>query len=114
MKAEELFEGIQRRTKPGKTMKWQDRFFVVDDGWTKAELIGEMHWILYSDEKYNDMIEKFDPATIPNKLMHWFVREHGAVTQDALEGEYDEEAKYILMQKMSQQLGFPPTDQYED
>lgn len=116
MKTKELLEGIQARTQPGKTMKWQDRFFVVDDGWTKAELIGEMHWILYADEKYNDMITKFDTATIPDKLMHSFVREHTSIMQDALEGGYEayEEAKYILMQETSKQLGFPRSDQYED
>jgi len=113
MKTNELLEGMQKRTGPGKTMKWQDRFFVVDDGWTKKELLGEMGWRLDIDQEHPELLSGIKPNTIPDELMHWAVVKVREAVVAGHEHGYDsyEEAMYILVREAANRLGVevPPS-----
>lgn len=81
MKAEELLEGIQRRTKRSlpKVIRYQHLFFPLDKGWSKQQVLYSMEEritesVHEKDSFWHSFIEKkFHPNDIADNDMEEFV-----------------------------------------
>ena len=112
VKAKELLEGIQRRTKqemPG-VIKYQNTFFAVGNGWTKQQLIYSMSERMTEAPYWDDNDERkplwmplidrqLQPKDISDKDMKQFVLDWAHATDN-----FDGDAMYNYQEKALEEL----------
>lgn len=110
MKAKDIFEGIQQRTRSGEQGRAKypgKQFFATDSGWTKAKIINLIQERMVTAEHEEDwhafVGHKFDESKISNDMMQRFADKWHFLLEDGV-SEHALDAQEELVQATANKI----------